>query len=342
MKRTWLIVVSLLLTLACDGDKPSPTPTPIIAPTTVVSVSLSPVVQRIPPGETVQLTATARSNDGSTSDATSQAVWTSSQTNVARVAAGLVTGVGLGVTVIRASVGGTSASLAIIVEPDGTFILRGSVTEPGQLGVAGATVEVISGPANSVLTSFFGSYELFGVGGTSVVRMRKSGYFDESRTVTMSGDQTLNVEITPRVAPANVAGNYSVTFEASPSCTILSPELRTRTYTARIDQNAASLLITLSGAQFVTAFGALRNSFSARIAGDSVTADLGGTYSVFYYGPTIEESLPNGQTLGIWGTITASVTSQSISGTLVGGFALKTGNRYATCSAPQNQVVFTR
>ena len=58
----------------------------------------------------------------------------------------------------------------------------------------------------------------------------------------MTADQSLDVEITPRSAPAGVAGIYRATFTASASCTSLPADLRTRTYTARIDQDAARLL----------------------------------------------------------------------------------------------------
>src|SRR5207248_1514706 len=130
----------------------------------------------------------------------------------ATVSAGAVTGVSLGRTVIRATFERWSSSDTIVIEPDGTFILKGKVTEPGGVPVPLATVEVISGPANQVTTDSAGGYEMFGVGGTVIVRVGKTGYFDERRTVTMSADQSLDVEITPRSAPASVAGSYRVTF----------------------------------------------------------------------------------------------------------------------------------
>src|SRR5436190_21827038 len=118
----------------------------------------------------------------------------------------------------------------------------------------------------------------------------------------MSTDQSLNVDITPRFAPANVAGTYQVTFTASASCTILSADQKTRTYTAKIDQDAAGLLITLSGAAFVSK----KNTFPGKVSGDTVTFDVsGGGYYYYYGGGVIEELLSNGQILGIFGTIVA-------------------------------------
>ena len=150
------------------------------------------------------------------------------------------------------------------------------------------------------------------------------------------------MEITPRFAPANVAGTYRVTFTASPSCTSLPAELKTRTYTATIDQDAARLLVTLSGASFVSK----QNTFSGKVFGDTVTFDMGGSgydYGYYYDGTLLQEVLPSGQILGLFGTMTAPATPQSISGPLVGGFTLNTGNsRHTSCAANDNQVVFTR
>ena len=263
------------------------------------------------------------------------------QPNVATVSGGAVTGIALGRTMIRVNFERGSTSMTIVIEPDGTFIVKGKVTEAGGLGVLAATVEVISGPPNQVQTNSDGFYELFGVGGTSILRFGKTGYFDERRSVTMSADQTLDVEITPRSAPASVAGTYRVTFTASASCTILPAELKTRTYTATIDQDAARLLVTLSGASFVT----MQNTFSGKVFGDTVTFDMGTaaiTMATYYYGTLLQEVLPSSQILGLFGTMTAPATPQSISGTLAGGFTLKTGDTHTSCAANDNQVVFTR
>jgi hypothetical protein len=343
MKRTPLVAVSFLLTFGCNGDTvpTSPPTTPVVPVATSVSVSLSPIVQTIPPGQTARLTATARYTDGSTKDVTSQATWTSSQVNVATVSGGAITGIALGRTTIRVNFERWSTSMTIVIAPDGTFILTGKVTEAGGIAVGGATVERIDGVPNQVITNSAGAYEVFGIGGTAILRFGKTGYFDERRSVTMSANQSLDVEMTPRVAPASVAGTYRVTFTASASCKALPADLRTRTYTARIDQDAASLRVTLSDASFV----GIRNTFVGKVYGDSVTFDVGvGDFYYIYYGGVIQERLPSNQILSIFGPITASVAPSSISGTFVGGFALSTSGsgRPTSCSANDNQVVFTR
>ena len=340
MKRASLVAVSVLLTVGCNGDKVPTAPT---APTaTSIGLSLSPSVRTIPPGQTAHLIATAGYNDGSVRDVTGQTTWTSSQPNVASVSAGTVTGVGLGATEIRANFERWSSSMSLVVEPNGTFILTGKITAPVGVGVSGATVEVISGPPNQVTTNSNGFYQLFGVAGTVTVRVSKTDYFDEMRTVTMSADRTLDVEITPRAAPADVAGTYRATFTAAASCASPPAELKTRTYTARIDQDGVRLLITLSGASFVTA----KNTFQGGVFGNTVTFNIGsdGFYDYAYYGATVRELLPSGQILGILGTVTATATPQSISGPISGRFTvtLKTDGFVTYCSENDNRVVFTR
>src|SRR5262245_1987207 len=197
MKRTSLIALTLLFTLACDGDKDTPLVTPFVPAPTVTGISVTPPTQTVPPGQAVQLTATARYSDGSTKDVTAQASWNSSQLNVASVSSGIVRGIDLGRTTIRALFERFSSSQTIVVQPAGTFIVKGRVTEAG-VGVAGATIDAISGPPNQVNTNTGGSYEMFGVSVGSILRFGKAGYFDEKREVTTSGDQSLDVEITPR------------------------------------------------------------------------------------------------------------------------------------------------
>jgi hypothetical protein len=342
MKRPSLLAMSFLFTLACNGDKVPTAPIVPAAPAAATSVSVSVVssVQTVAPGQTARLTATARYTDGSTKDVTSQATWTSSLTTVATVSAGAVTGVTLGRTLIRVLFDRWASSKTIVVEPDGTYILKGTVTEPGGIAVSGATVEAISGSQGQTVTNSTGAYELLGMGGTFILRVGKTGYFDERRTVTMSADQSLDVDITPRSAPAAVAGLYRVTFTVPPGCTALPAELKTRTYTAQIDQDAARVLVTLSGAPFVSR----KNTFSGKVAGDIISFDLGtGDFYYYYYGGVVQEMVSSNQILTIWGTLTAPVTPQSISGSLAGGFTLRTvNNRAMSCSAADGRVVFTR
>ena len=214
---------------------------------------------------------------------TAEARWTSTNVKVASAAAGMLTGLALGRTTIRATYMFRDASLTLIVEPDGTFILRGNVTEPGNVAVENAAVEVLSGPPSQVTTNSVGFYELFGVSGTFTLRVSKQGYVDETRTLTVTQDQTQDVQIRPRSQPAAVTGIYSMTFTASPSCSKLPAEAQTRTYTAEVAQDVARLLITLSDASFVTDQHGLHNTFTGKVFGNAVTFSVGGCGGYYYY-----------------------------------------------------------
>ena len=349
MKRATLVVISSLLTITCGGDNSSPARTTPTAPSgpTLTTIAIRSAIQgtspSVPPGATTQLNLIARFNDGSERDVTTEARWTSTQPQIATVDAGTVTGQVLGRATIRATYMSRDASLTIVVKPDGTFVVSGAVTEPGRIVVGGATVATLGGPSIQVTTNSAGFYELFGVPSTFTMRVSKAGYVDDTRTLTVTQDQRVDVQIRPIVGPTPVAGIYRLTLTISPSCAIVPNDQKTRTYTASIGQDEARLAIQLGDANFATNAGRVRNMFSGQVFGNTVTFDWGaGGYYVFYYGANVEEILTGGQILGIWGSMTTSASAQTIAGTLVGGFTFREGNTTRTCSAADNQVVFTR
>lgn len=350
MNRAYLAVICVLITVSCGGDKtpfvlrdptpttPTPTPTANAVLSTVVIQGPAPTVG---PGQTAQVKAVARFSDGSERDVSPDATWTSSQPQIATVDGGMIKGQALGRTVIRAGYMSRSVSLTIVVQPEGTFIVSGNITEPGSVAVGTATVAVLGGPPNSVATNSVGFYELFGASGTVTLRVNSPGYLDETRTLTVTQNQRLNVEIRPIMGPTPVVGTYRMTLTISPSCSIVPDDQKTRMYTATIGQDGARLTIQLSDANFVRDSRVEKSSFSGRVSGSTVTFDLGSGYYVSYYGANVQETLPGGQILGIWGTM-AAPAAQTISGNLVGGFTFREGNRTRGCSAPDNRVVFTR
>ena len=215
MKRASLASLSLVLTIACGSDSTvRPPTTPTSTNPTLLSLSVQ-GPSKVPPGQTAQAKAVARFSDGSERDVTADARWSSVNSRVASAAAGMLTGLALGRTIIFANYPAKFASLTIVVEPDGTFIVRGNVTEPGNVVVESAAVEVLSGQPSQVTTNSVGFYELFGVSGTVTLRVSKQGYVDDTRTLTVTQDQTQDVQIKPRSQPAAVTGIYSMTITAS-------------------------------------------------------------------------------------------------------------------------------
>jgi hypothetical protein len=339
--RAYLAAIVVLTAVACHNDNQSvvsTNPTPVSPNLTSFAIQGSPPT--VGPGQTAQVTAVARFSDGSERTVTGAAAWTSSQPQNATVDAGLITGRALGRTLIRATYMNRSAALTIVVEPAGTFILSGTITEPGPVSIAAATVTVVgSGPLNQVTSISNGFYELFGVSGTVTVRVSKPQYLDENRTLTVTLDQKLDVQIKPIAGPTPVAGIYRMTLTISPSCSIVPDSLKTRTYTAAIGQDEARLKIQLGDANFVSD----HLSFNGQVFGSSVTFDWGPLDFYGYYGgESVQESLPGGQVLGIWGRMVVPADAHTLSGNLVGGFALRERNSYRACSAADNSVVFTR
>jgi Bacterial Ig-like domain (group 2) len=349
MKRACL-VLSVLLAVACGSDKQlrvmpytgptDPTPTPTVPPGPgVLSLSLQGPAQTIGPGETGQMRAIARLTDGSEREVTGEATWTSSQTQIATVSAGMVTGRALGRVQIRAAYQTRSFGLTIVIEPAGTFVLSGNITEPGPVTVSAATVSVTNGAPNQVTATTSGFYELFGVSGIVTLRVSKPGYIDETRTVTVTQDQKLDVQIRPISAPTGVAGTYRMTVTIAPSCSVVPDDQKIRTYTAAITQDNALVRVQLGDANFAGG----KNNFNGKVSGSTVTFDLGGTsFYYYYYSGYLQESLPGGQVLTIFGTLTTTPVAQTLSGNLVGGFTYREGNRTRSCSSATNSVVFTR
>lgn len=335
MKRACLAVISVLIAVACDGDK---TPTPTTPTANLVTLVIQGPPPAIGPGQMAQVKAVARFTDGSERDVTAEARWTSTQPQIAEVNAGVITGRALGRVVIRATYQSHDSSLAIVVKPAGTFILSGNITEPGPVSVDSATVTVLGGSLNPVTTDSLGFYEVLGVSGRVTLRVSKPGYLDDTRTLTVTQDEKLDVQIRPISGPKPVAGIYRMTLTISPSCSIVPDDQKTRTYTAAIGQEEARLRIELGDANFIPG----KNSFNGKVAGSTVSFEWGDGYYALYYGTSVQEVLPGGQILGIWGTMVAPAAPQTISGSLVGGFTLRQGTRSDGCSASDNRVVFTR
>jgi hypothetical protein len=341
MKRT-CFVVAVLIAVSCEGDKPSP----VLGPGPVTPILSTVLIQGAPaigPGESARVQATARYSDGSEKDVTAEATWTSTQTRIATVAAGVITGQALGRVTIQARFESRTATVRLVIQPAGTFILTGNITEPGPINVGSATVAIVGG-SNQVTSTVSGFYELFGVSGTVGVRVSKPGYFDETRALTVMENQRLDVQIRPVLAPTSIAGNYRVTLTISSACASVPAEHKTRTYTAAIEQNSALVRVELRDANFaVDSRSGAKNRFNGKVMGNTVTFEwgTGSNYYYYYDDLAIQEILSSTQTLGIWGRVEAPV-AQTISGNLVGGFYFREGNRTSRCSDSNSTVVFTR
>jgi hypothetical protein len=104
-------MISVLV--GCGGSSSTTTPPP--PPPTVTAIAVAPQNSAVAVGKTTQLSATATFSDGSQKDVTSSATWSSSDTTIASVAAGTVSGVAKGVVTITAASGSKNVSTLVNV-----------------------------------------------------------------------------------------------------------------------------------------------------------------------------------------------------------------------------------
>jgi hypothetical protein len=133
-------------------------------------------------GETSQLTATARYEDGSTADVTREAKWTVFLPSVATIATdGVLTAHALGRTSLQAQYPLTGSvkfgSADVVVTPPGTRAVRGRVRQPGAGDIADATVTHLDS-GQSARTTTGGAFTLGGITGRIRLSATKSGYED--------------------------------------------------------------------------------------------------------------------------------------------------------------------
>ncbi len=84
------------------------------------SIAIAPAKSQVAVSAQLQLTATGTYSDGSTQDITSQVVWSADDATVASISSsGLVIGIGMGNTTLRASINAINGSTALIVTPSG-------------------------------------------------------------------------------------------------------------------------------------------------------------------------------------------------------------------------------
>ena len=348
MKPTsWLQPLTITTTLVvaftgCGGGDPPTSPSPAGLVQLVIQGPDS-----VAPGGSARFTATGRYGDGSSRDVTAQAIWRSSDTSVLTLAPnGEATAVSRGEVGVIAGLEGRGATkTGVLVVPPGTFKLSG-VVRGGASFLRGAEVTVVSGEGTGLTTTSAedGRYSLYGVAGDIDVRFTSEGYEETIRHVLASGNRVLDVQL-PLLGPHEpAAGTYTLTITAADTCAALPADVRVRTYTAVVTQQAELLSVGLAGAEF---FGGHAARFSGIAHSNRLTFHLapawGGDYS--NYVPEVYELLPSppNHQLAITGDVVATGSGDGYSGTLKGNIQLMT--RLApthTCSSADHRFVLTR
>lgn len=311
-------------------------PRPDAAPTAVAG---SPVVTSVQiqgptslaPGETAQFVANATRSDGSQLDITATAFWTIGGNTwfvFSHDGGGLVTGKqnGQGTLFAVTTIPNTSlratGTRSIVVTPPGTVMVAGVVTTSGG-PVTGATVVVPTGVSAglSAVTDAEGRFAIFGVRGPSDLSITKTGFAPVQVSVNGTEHQTLNITLTAVAPMPSVAGTYTLTLEASPSCRAgLTEAARRRTYTATLVQNTTRIFGTLSGGSLVA------NRFEGRADPGDVQVTLGSYWDYYYTGGSLNPFLIDNlvsnpfRQLVISGRTSPQPTADGFAGPLEGEF----------------------
>ena len=178
MKRgfyAYFLVVASLCT-ACTKSVTTPTPAPP-GPVQLTRLSVTGNSSLTAIGEISQLTAAATFSDGAVKDVSRDTSWVSADPSVVMVSStGLLTVVRLGASVIYAHYQTQSGTLSVTATAPGTFVMTGSVQEPGQGGLANLRV-IDTASAISTQTESGGRYSLASLPSRQAhLRFEKDGY----------------------------------------------------------------------------------------------------------------------------------------------------------------------
>lgn len=317
-------LVLFALAAACDSPtKPSPTPTDrnrleIVSPPAVA------------PQETTAAQALIVARDGARQDVTAQVTWTTSDSAVLSVSSGgRVTGGAVGEATLRATLDDLSASTTVIVVPAGTFRLAGIVTSSrSTTPLAGARVQLItdSGDVLTTGTAGPGGFRFYGVAGRARLQVSSRAFHLYEAEIDIRDHLTHNVSL----PPIDLTGIYTLTLSASSRCRSELPEaMRTRTYTATIGQEGASLMVTLEGPSVYSGWN------------DKFAGSFGENNDITFQLNLAEviEAVPTGR-------ITVTISAGGLSGFLDGDMTAEVtdqgGFRRVTCTAPDHGVKFSR
>jgi hypothetical protein len=174
----------------------APTPAGPVEPT-IVGVRVS-GPESMRPGEVAQFTAVVNYSNGTSTDITEFAAWTTSDRLVLTLeSGGRVTAIGRGEsTVIASHATSSGASPSVLVLDNGTFRVSGRVAW-GPEPVRGVLVEVISGTGagQRTHTDNGGRYALYGLAGPVRLRVMSDGMEMSVRDAVVTDHAVVNFDI---------------------------------------------------------------------------------------------------------------------------------------------------
>jgi len=350
--RLAYLCATLTIAVACHGKNPiGPTPTPTPTGPVVQSITVSGTPSLRQPGDSGQLTAIATLSDGTTRDVTALAWWSGGTRpgDNARVVsvtqAGLLTAMNFGQTTIAVQYY-ARVTVPVRVAPDGAFFVEGTVTDAGRK-VDRVTIEATSAlGAYSTTTSTSGVFVLPGAGAVTL-RTSRYGYNAAVTQMTVDHDAQVTLDLQQLAQPGPIAGRYTMTFIASPSCT-LPPEAGRRTYGAVIEEGRNynwqwDLTVLLDGATFFDDGWGDDAGFTGNVDGNTVRFAITNGWD----GPAFQfiERIGN-MTMRYLGVATGTLSDTRIATTFNGTVEMMedvgSSTTFAACRAADHQLIFVR
>jgi hypothetical protein len=341
-----IAVLMAVFAAACDKGPTAPNRSTGGAPAAVRLEITGP--RSVEPGSTAQFAATVHMSDGTTRNVTAEAQWRSNTVDLTLSTPGLVTAQGRGEGMLSASFNGLSSTREVILVPDGTYRLMGTVTNA--VAPAGpvpiATVEVIAGTGRGLqsFTGEEGTYRLYGVAGDIELRVTKPGYQPRTERLSVTDHETRNIVLARAGDLPDVSGSYTLTIAAADTCrTMLPPEAMSRQYSATLTQVGSSLTIIAGGATFAKVAGWPANViYNGRVELTGVSFRLGAPVcGGYYYGcdpPLIEQFAPSRFFMPL-GFLKLEISPTALAGPLDGAIEVYEGpdashlQRVASCDS---------
>lgn len=296
-------------------------------------------------GKTAQYRAIAQLSDNTTKDVTNESTWSTAQSSVLAISStGIAQGRANGEVSVSVSKDRQRATISnVIVVPEGTFRLRGTVRDEGLPVDAIVRIEDQASGGTEV-PAVRGEYVAYGVAGQARVTVIKDGYGQQPRTVEISDHMQLDLDVVPSRPRADVSGVYRLSITASDACTTLPDDVRVRSYDALVEQSGPGLTVTLSGAQFRVERGETLNRFKGQLEVDRAVFALSKDfYYYYYYTPDVFEILAPDRGYWLEGTVVAAAVATGFSGTLSGTIRVEGGfPNSAACKAPNHGFVLAR
>jgi hypothetical protein len=196
------------------------------------AIAVAPANQSIPVAAIQQLTATGVNSDGTSTDITRVAAWSSSNTAVATVDShGVATGISLGSTTITATSGGKTASVtlnvtaavlrSVSVTPATPSVVKGLTSQFTALGIysdgTSQDVTTLAGwlPADTAVATINTSGLATGVAAGPVLISATFAGLTGSATLTVTAASLTSITVTP--ATASVVKGLTSRFKATGS-----------------------------------------------------------------------------------------------------------------------------